>query len=146
MASVEQSSMAAEAVIGVARERAQGERRVALTPETCRKLRAAGARVRIERGLGDSAYFSDDAYADAGAELVSDSATALLDAALVLCVQPPAAHSIVAMKPGASLVGILQPEADTERAQALQTRGIVAFPLERLPRTTRAQAMDVLSS
>jgi proton-translocating NAD(P)+ transhydrogenase subunit alpha len=138
--------MTAGAVIGVARERAQGERRVALTPETCRKLCAAGARVRIERGLGESAYFSDDAYVDAGAELVDDARAVLADADLVLCVQAPAAEAIAQMKAGASLVGMLQPQADAAREQALQAGGIVAFPLERLPRTTRAQAMDVLSS
>lgn len=138
--------MAAGMVIGVARETAPGERRVALTPETCKKLIAAGAVVRIERGLGDSAYFPDQVYADAGAQLVDDSTAMLADADLVLCVQPPPADAIAGMRHGAALVGILQPQADSVRAQALQARGIVAFPLERLPRTTRAQAMDVLSS
>ena len=138
--------MAAGMVIGVARETAPGERRVALTPETCKKLIAAGAVVRIERGLGDSACFPDQAFADAGAQLVDDSTAALADADVVLCVQPPPADVITVMRHGAALIGILQPQADSVRAQALQARGIVAFPLERLPRTTRAQAMDVLSS
>ena len=138
--------MAAQVVIGCARETAPGERRVALTPETCRKLLAAGASVRVERGLGAHAYFPDEAYAEAGAQLVDDTATALADADLVLCVQPPPARVINLLKPGASLVGILQPQGDEARAEALQARGILAFPLERLPRTTRAQAMDVLSS
>src|SRR4051812_8992900 len=110
MAIVE-SGMAAPAVIGVARERAQGERRVALTPETCKKLCNAGARVRVERGLGQTAYFSDEAYGEAGAELVGDAHAALADADLVLCVQPPSADAIAQMKPGASLVGMLQPQA-----------------------------------
>jgi NAD(P) transhydrogenase subunit alpha len=138
--------MTAQAVIGCAREAAAGERRVAVTPETCRKLLAAGARVRIERGLGARAYFPDAAYVEAGAELADDAAGALADADIVLCVQPPPVDAIAAMKPGACLVGLLQPEADAERADALQSRGIIVFPLERLPRTTRAQAMDVLSS
>ena len=138
--------MAAETVIGVARETAPGERRVALTPETCKKLIAAGANVRIERGLGGGAYFSDQAYIDAGAQLVDGSTAVLADSDLVLCVQPPPAAAIAGMKHGATLVGILQPQTDPVRAQALQARGILAFPLERLPRTTRAQAMDVLSS
>ena len=129
--------------IGVAREQAPGERRVALTPETCRKLVAAGATVRVERGLGQRAHFPDAAYADAGAELV-DAATT--DADLVLCVQPPSPAAIAALKPGAALVGMLQPQADEARAEALRARHVTAFPLERLPRTTRAQAMDVLSS
>ena len=129
--------------LGVARETAPGEKRVALTPETCRKFIAAGAGVRIERGLGAHAHFPDEAYVAAGAELVDD---ARADADLVLCVQPPPASAIATMKPGAALVGILQPPADAARGEAIRERGIVAFPLERLPRTTRAQAMDVLSS
>ncbi len=133
-------------IIGVARETAPGERRAALTPETCRKFVAAGAQVRVERGLGAGAYFADDAYAEAGAQVVDDAEGALAEAGLVLCVQPPAATRIGAMRQGACLVGVLQPDADPARAQALQARGIVAFPLERLPRTTRAQSMDVLSS
>src|SRR5207342_3958100 len=133
-------------IIAAAHETAPGERRVALTPETCRKLVAAGAQVRIARGLGDGAHFPDQAYADAGAQLVEDNDALLADADLVLCVQPPSAAAIAVMKPGAVLVGSLQPQADSARAEALQAHNIVAFPLERLPRTTRAQAMDVLSS
>jgi NAD(P) transhydrogenase subunit alpha len=132
--------------LGVAREEAPGERRVALTPETCRKFVAAGARVLLERGAGAAAGLPDAAYAEAGAQIVDDASAALSDADVVLCVQPPAPQRIAAMKPGATLVGALQPQADPARTEALQSRGIVAFPLERLPRTTRAQAMDILSS
>jgi NAD(P) transhydrogenase subunit alpha len=132
--------------IGVARETAPGELRTALTPETCRKLAAAGARVRVQRGVGDGAHFPDAAYADAGAELVESAGEALADADLVLCVQPPPVEVIAGLKRGAVLVGSVQPEADAARGEALRAAGIVAFPLERLPRTTRAQAMDVLSS
>ena len=131
--------------VGVAKEPA-GERRVALTPETCGKLAKAGAEVKVERGLGRSAFFPDDAYEAAGATLVDDAAAALADADLVLCVQPPDAARIAMMRPGATLVGGVQPEADPARADALRQRDITTFPLERLPRTTRAQAMDVLSS
>jgi NAD(P) transhydrogenase subunit alpha len=133
-------------ILGVARERADGERRLALTPETCKKLVAAGAQVRVERGAGTGIGVVDEAFADAGAQLVDDAKSALGEADVVLCVQPPSAEAIGAMKPGAVLVGSLQPEADPARAEALRERGIVAFPLEKLPRTTRAQAMDVLSS
>lgn len=132
--------------IGVARETAPGERRVAVTPETCRKLVAAGAQVRVERGLGDGAHFTNQAYVDAGAQLVGSGGDARADADIVLCVQSPDALAIAAMKEGGALVGSLQPEADAARGEALRERGIMAFPLERLPRTTRAQAMDVLSS
>lgn len=132
--------------LGVAREEAPGERRVALTPETCRKFVAVGARVLLERGAGAAAGLPDAAYAEAGAQIVDDATAALSDADVVLCVQPPAPQRIAAMKPRATLVGALQPQGDPARAEALQSRGIVAFPLERLPRTTRAQAMDILSS
>jgi len=132
-------------LIGVGTETAPGERRVAITPETCRKLTTAGARVRLQRGLGQLAYMPDSAYADAGAELVDDAAS-LSECDLLLCVQPPPANAIDRLKPGATLVGILQPDADPQRAEAMRSRQILGFPLERLPRTTRAQAMDVLSS
>lgn len=132
--------------IGVARETAAGERRVALTPETCRKLVAAGAGVQVQRGLGASAYFPDAAYAEAGARLVDDADAAFNAADVVLCVQPPAVAAIEHLREATVLVGMLHPQSDPARAAALQARGIVAFPLERLPRTTRAQAMDVLSS
>ena len=132
--------------VGIARETAAGERRVALTPETCRKFIAAGARVRIERDAGRAAGCTDDAYAQAGAEVVADAAAALDAAQLVLCVQPPTVERIATLREGAVLVGLLAPEADPARADALRARGVQAFPLERLPRTTRAQAMDVLSS
>src|SRR3546814_15156182 len=82
----------ARITIGIARETAPGERRVALTPETAKKLVAAGSRVMIERGAGFASGFVDDAYAQAGAEPVADAAAALGEADLVLCVQPPAAE------------------------------------------------------
>src|SRR5690554_3432695 len=132
--------------IGVARESAPGERRVALTPETCRKLVAAGAAVAVERGLGAAAHFTDEAYAAAGASLVDGAEAAIAGADLVLCVQPPPAAMLAALREGATIIGQLQPEADPARAEAIRARGLVAFPLERLPRTTRAQAMDILSS
>ena len=129
--------------IGVARESVAGERRVALTPETCKKLVAAGATVRIESGIGDGSYFPDQAYVDAGAHVTAHPREG---ADIVLCVQPPSVAAIGGLKSGAVLVGSLQPQADPARGEAITSRGIVAFPLEKLPRTTRAQAMDVLSS
>ncbi|UNK43211.1 NAD(P) transhydrogenase subunit alpha [Luteimonas sp. S4-F44] len=131
-------------VVLAMKETAPGERRVALTPETARKLTAAGATVLAQRGLGDGAHFADAAYAEAGAHLVGDEA--LPQADLVLCVQAPSTDAIARLKAGAALIGTLQPDAEPSRADALRTHGILAFPLERLPRTTRAQAMDVLSS
>ena len=134
------------AVVAAARERAAGERRVAITPETCAKLVAAGAAVRIERGAGQGAFIPDARYAEAGATLVDDGNAAHDGADIVACVQPPPVEAIARLRPGTVLVGLLSPEGDAGRAAALRDGGIVAFPLERLPRTTRAQAMDVLSS
>ncbi|AKC86053.1 NAD(P) transhydrogenase subunit alpha [Pseudoxanthomonas suwonensis] len=128
----------------VLREAAAGEKRVAATPETVKKLLAAGARVQVEPGAGLAAGITDQAYLDAGAQAAGAAARAAAE--LVLCVQPPPAEAIAGLRQGATLVGVLQPQADEARAAALQARGIRAFPLERLPRTTRAQAMDVLSS
>ena len=89
---------------------------------------------------------TDDAYAQAGAQIVDNADAALADADLVACVQAPEPARIARLKSGAVLVGVLQPQADAARGEAIATHGIIAFPLERLPRTTRAQAMDVLSS
>lgn len=126
----------------VLKETAEGERRVAATPETVKKLVSAGAQVHLQSGAGTAAGFPDQAYVDAGAQL----GDALEGADLVLCVQAPSLSSIARLKAGAVLVGGVQPEADPARAAALQARQLQTFPLERLPRTTRAQAMDVLSS
>ena len=128
----------------VVRERAPGERRVAMTPETARKLAALGATVWFEPAAGQAAGFPDQAYLDVGAQLADDARLALAD--IVLCVQPPDNARLGQLKSGASLVGMLHPQADAERAGLIQSRGLQAFPLERLPRTTRAQSMDVLSS
>jgi len=130
--------------VRVVRETATGERRVAAVPETVKKLAAAGAAVQVEAGAGLAAGFTDQAYLDAGATVVEASSPT--SAALVLCVQCPPAAALATYPAGTVLVGSLHPQADAARAQALTASGVVAFPLERLPRTTRAQAMDVLSS
>jgi NAD(P) transhydrogenase subunit alpha len=126
------------------RELAQGERRVALTPETAKKLIALGARIVIERGAGLPAHFRDEAYA--GAEFLDTGDAALAEADVLVCVQPPDNARLAKLKPGAVLVGLLAPHADPGRVDALVAAKLSAFSLERLPRTTRAQAMDVLSS
>src|SRR5687768_286148 len=126
------------------RETADGERRVAMTPETAKKLTALGATITIERGAGLPAHFADDAYA--GATVVDDAAATLAVADVLVCVQPPANAAFAAMKRGAAVVGLLAPHADPARVPALAAAGLTAFSLEKLPRTTRAQSMDVLSS
>lgn len=132
-------------VVGALREGASHERRVALTPETCKKLVALGAEVLFEPGLGDSAAFIDSAYSEAGATATA-AETILQRADALVCVQSPSAEVLQKAKHGAVLIGMLYPEAETARADAIRARGLMSFPLERLPRTTRAQSMDVLSS
>jgi H+-translocating NAD(P) transhydrogenase subunit alpha len=130
--------------VAFVRETAPGERRIALTPETCKKLLAHKARVLLEAGAGAPASFPDDAYS--GAEFSADRQSVLGQADILVCVQPPSNPELAALKPGALLVGLLAPHADPGRVDALAAGKISAFSLERLPRTTRAQAMDVLSS
>jgi len=130
--------------VAAIRETAQGEARVAITPETCKKLQALGASVLLQKNAGESAYFPDAAYA--GAEFVDATDTVLQRADVLLCVQPPSNERLAMLKDGAVLIGLLAPQADAVRVEQFNARRITAFPLERLPRTTRAQAMDVLSS
>ncbi|SEL29251.1 NAD(P) transhydrogenase subunit alpha [Roseateles sp. YR242] len=130
-------------LIGVPRETAAGETRVAATPETVKKLVAQGHRVLVEAGAGVQASATDEAYVAAGAE-VGSSAQAL-GADLVLKVRPPGPDEWPAFKRGAALVGMLNP-FDRDGLQRLADAGLTAFALEAAPRTTRAQSMDVLSS
>jgi NAD(P) transhydrogenase subunit alpha len=131
-------------VVAVIREASPQERRVAMTPETCRKLRAVGATVLLQSGIGDRAYFPDAAYE--GAEFEADADAVLQRADVLLCVQLPAAERLASLKEGAIVIGLLAAGADAVREAQLVARKATSFPLERLPRTTRAQAMDVLSS
>jgi NAD(P) transhydrogenase subunit alpha len=130
-------------LIGVPRESALGETRVAMTPETAKKLKAAGHRLLIERGAGQQAACTDAAYEAVGVELV-DAAQALA-AELVLKVNRPFPNELAQMKSGSVLVGMLNP-FDAEGLQAMAAAGLTAFALEAAPRTTRAQSLDVLSS
>ena len=122
------------------------ETRVALSPEAAKKYIKLGCRVVIERGAGARSYFPDDDYEQAGAEL-SDTAEAALDGAdLVLKVRPPNQAQIKAMKSGAALAAMLEPFGPRETIDALAEQGVIAFSMELMPRVTRAQSMDVLSS
>jgi NAD(P) transhydrogenase subunit alpha len=120
------------------------ERRVPITPETCRKLRSVGAMVLLQAGIGDRAHFPDAAYE--GADFDVDADAVLRRADLLLCVQLPTAERLASLNEGAIVVGLLAAGADPAREAQLVARKATSFPLERLPRTTRAQAMDVLSS
>jgi H+-translocating NAD(P) transhydrogenase subunit alpha len=131
--------------VAVPRETAPGERRVALVPETVSKLRSDGFEVRVERGAGAAAGFPDETYERAGAELAEG--TSLLDAAdAVVRVAPPSPEEAQSLVPGTVLVGFLQPLTDREGIARLRERGVVAFAMESIPRITRAQPMDALSS
>jgi NAD(P) transhydrogenase subunit alpha len=129
--------------IGVPRERAAGETRVAATPETVKKLKAQGHSVLVEREAGLAASITDEAYLAAGADIVEPAAA--LGADLVLKVRRPEAEELALMKSGATLVGMLDP-FDRAGLQALAAAGLTSFALEAAPRTSRAQSMDVLSS
>ena len=130
-------------LIGIPTETSVGETRVAMTPETAKKLKAQGHTLRVQSGAGVAASVTDAAYAAAGAE-ITDAAGAL-ECELVLKVRSPSTAELGAMKSGSFLVGMLNP-FDAEGLQRLAAAGLTAFALEAAPRTTRAQSMDVLSS
>jgi NAD(P) transhydrogenase subunit alpha len=130
-------------LIGVPLETAAGETRVAVTPETAKKLKAQGHTLRVQSSAGLKAAATDDAYAAVGAE-ITDAAGAL-SADLVLKVRSPSRDELPLMKRGAALVGMLNP-FDKDGLQLLAAAGLTSFALEAAPRTTRAQSMDVLSS
>jgi NAD(P) transhydrogenase subunit alpha len=130
-------------VIGVLRETAAKETRVALVPETAAKLKALGARVLIESGAGVAAHFPDAAYTDAE---ISDAATILKSVDLLLKVQPPSLEEVNAVKEGAVIAGFMQAYARPDLVKALKDRRITSFSMELVPRISRAQSMDALSS
>ncbi|MGE0498699.1 MAG: Re/Si-specific NAD(P)(+) transhydrogenase subunit alpha [Ramlibacter sp.] len=130
-------------LIGVPAETTVGETRVAVTPETAKKLKAQGHTLRIQSGAGVPASATDEAYTAVGGE-ITDAAGAL-GCDLVLKVRSPSEAETALMKQGAALVGMLNP-FDAEGLQRLAAAGLTAFALEAAPRTTRAQSMDVLSS
>ncbi|WP_085810381.1 NAD(P) transhydrogenase subunit alpha [Sphingomonas sp. TZW2008] len=131
--------------IAVLKEGADGERRVAATPETVKKFTALGADLAVETGAGAAASITDQAYADAGAT-VADRAAVLAGAEIVLGVQGPEPASLAGMKPGAWLVAGLNPFGERARVDGYAAAGIEALAMEFMPRITRAQSMDILSS
>ncbi|HEX6350212.1 MAG TPA: Re/Si-specific NAD(P)(+) transhydrogenase subunit alpha [Candidatus Dormibacteraeota bacterium] len=130
----------------VLRETAPGERRVAATPETVAKMVAAGLEVTVEAGAGEAASYPDSAYREAGASVSQDHAKAMAAADVVLRVQPPADGDVKAMRKGAISIGFLQPAANAAAVMALAKHGVTALSLEMVPRISRAQSMDALSS
>ena len=132
--------------LAIVKERRAHERRVAATPDTVKRFVAMGLDVAVEGGAGAGAWLPDAAYAAAGAAIAADAATALDSADILLKVQRPLPEELTAMKPGLVLIGLLQPLRNPDEIAAYAKAGITAFAMEFLPRTTRAQAMDVLSS
>ncbi len=130
--------------IGVPKEQQPGELRVAASPETVKRLTQAGVEVLVEAGAGLGAAIADEAYRNAGASIAD--LDAVLDAELLLKVQRPTEAETDRLKEGQILVGALDPYPNREQVEAYAKRGVTAFALELLPRTTRAQAMDILSS
>ena len=130
--------------IGALRESAPRETRVSLVPEVAEKLTQSGARVLLERAAGVSAQFPDAAYR--GVEWADSAAAVLEQSQVLLTVQPLSLERIQALKPGTVLVGFLQPYARREEVQALKERRITSFAMELVPRISRAQSMDALSS
>lgn len=131
--------------IAVLRETAEGERRVAATPETVKKFVGLGASVAVESGAGLTASIADADYAAAGAS-VADRAATLAGAEIVLGVQGPAADTLSGVAPGAWLAAALNPFADRARIEGYAAAGLEALAMEFMPRITRAQSMDILSS
>jgi NAD(P) transhydrogenase subunit alpha len=130
--------------IGVPKESLAGERRVALVPEAARALVKGNLQVAVEAGAGASAFFGDAAYIDAGAN-VTDATTALGSDA-VLKVQPPTLDEVGRLRAGAVLISFLQPAANADVITALAKQNVSAFSLDLVPRISRAQSMDALSS
>ena len=132
--------------LAILKERRAGEARVAATPETVKKLKGLGLEVTVESGAGAKARIADADYLAQGAVIAPDSATALKDADIVLKVRGPDASETAQMKKGAVLAALPAPHTEKDAIGVLASHGVTAFAMEFLPRISRAQAMDVLSS
>jgi NAD(P) transhydrogenase subunit alpha len=138
-------------IVGVPREIAPGERRVALVPDSVKTLVAEGLELRVEAGAGEGAGFLDAAYAEAGARLEAEATAVLGGADVVLKVQAPrerpdGGHEVDDLRSGTTLIGFLRPLDRPDVARLLAERGVTAFAMELMPRITRAQGMDALSA
>ncbi len=150
--------MAAEAsgggrpTIGVPRETAAGERRVALVPDAVKRLVGAGVAVAVETGAGTEASFADGEYAAAGAEIAADAAALYRQSDIVVKVQRPQTDpatgqdEVALLRDGSTLIALLSPMTNTDLIQALAAKRVTSFSMDAIPRITRAQSMDVLSS
>ncbi|MBI2212990.1 MAG: Re/Si-specific NAD(P)(+) transhydrogenase subunit alpha [Acidobacteria bacterium] len=130
----------------VPKERSGGERRVAATPETVKKFVKAGLVVEVEAGAGEGSSISDQRFADAGAAIVSDASASWSSADIVAKVAVPSPDEAGRLKPGAVLVSFMAPHRNLDAVRVLERRGVTTLAMELVPRTTRAQTMDALSS
>jgi NAD(P) transhydrogenase subunit alpha len=131
-------------VIGVPKESAPGERRVAVVPDVVKKFKSLGVEVCMERGAGTGSYFRDEDFG--AASIAPNSAEVLARSRIILRVQPPRLDEIRLVQPGTVLIGFLHPYQDRERAKLLCERNITSFAVELIPRISRAQSMDALST
>jgi len=122
------------------------ETRVAISPDTAKRFVGLGCTVRIQSGMGLRSRFSDDAYRDAGAEIADTAEAAVQGADMLLCVRRPSAEMVDALKPDGVVAGMLDPFTDRDQIDAMAAQGRTLFSMEFVPRITRAQSMDVLSS
>jgi NAD(P) transhydrogenase subunit alpha len=134
------------AVVAITKERQNNETRVAATPESVKKLIALGLTVRIETGAGAGASIPDNDYKEAGAQIAKTAAAAISGADLLFKVHGPDAAEIAALKKGAIVAALLNPHQSRDRLNALATAGVTAIAMEFIPRISRAQSMDALSS
>ena len=132
--------------IAIVRERFEGENRVAATPETVGKLIALGASVAVEKGAGLGSRILDKDYTEAGASIAASADAALKGADVVLSVRRPSAASLAGVAKGALVIGALDPYGNDKDVAALAKAGVTAVSMEFMPRITRAQVMDILSS
>src|SRR6188508_810338 len=127
--------------LGVPKEAAPGENRVAMVPEVVQRLGRSGVDVVVEAGAGAGARIPDELYTEAGATIGNP-----WEADVVVKVAPPASEEIAKLKSGSVFISFLQPLTNPELAQALESQGVTAFAMESIPRISRAQSMDALSS
>ncbi len=132
--------------LGIPRETVAGERRVGLTPESCKRLLKLGVQVVVERDAGLAAHFPDEAYQQAGASIEEDARALLVQADLVAKVQPPSPDEAGCLKPGALLLCTLYPTMNLDTVRVLCQQRVTSFATDLIPRITRAQSMDTLSS
>lgn len=133
-------------VVGVPRETADGERRVALIPDTVSKLVSLGCSVVVESGAGSAAYFPDETYRDAGATIIPDLAAVFEQSDIIAKVQRPTPDEVQRLRPGSLVISFIDPLRNGDLINQIAERGVTAFSMTAIPRVTRAQSMDALSS